>query len=241
MSPTIIKYLLFDYGGTLDSLGRHWSLILREGMARAGIAVSDDAWRDAYVSVERQFAREPIVQPSDDWRALMHKKTSHELARLRSAGAVSMSPAESKSAAAAAAEYCYEYARRHVGQCKPVLAALAGHYAMGIVTNFYGNIHAVLSDFGILDMFAAVVESSVVGVRKPDPRIWRMGVDALGAEPREVMAVGDSYAKDIVPAASVGCHTAWMHGEGWGGDAGQRTVTPDFEICRIADLRGILL
>lgn len=241
MSTAAIKALLFDYGGTLDSGGRHWSHVLREGMARAGIRVSDDAWLEAYVGTEREFARKPIVAPTDDWHALMLKKTGHELSRLRTLGAVSMSEAQGRHAAAVAAAYCHEYARRHVGECKPVLTALAARYPMAIVTNFYGNIHAVLRGFGILNLFAAVVESSAVGIRKPDPRIWRMGVDALGAEPAETMAVGDSYANDIVPAASIGCHTAWMHGEGWGGDADQRPVEPDCEILRIADLRRILL
>ena len=32
-----IKGIIFDYGGTLDSEGRHWSYILREGLKEAGI------------------------------------------------------------------------------------------------------------------------------------------------------------------------------------------------------------
>ena len=30
-----------------------------------------------------------------------------------------------------------------------------------------------------------------------------------------VVVVGDSYAKDIVPAHSIGCKTVWIQGEGW--------------------------
>ena len=55
----------------------------------------------------------------------------------------------------------------------------------------------------------------MVGVRKPDPAIFRLGVEALGLKPEEVLVVGDSYRKDIVPAESIGCHVLWLKGKGW--------------------------
>ena len=57
--------------------------------------------------------------------------------------------------------------------------------------------------------------SAVVGIRKPDPRIFRLGVDALGLPPKEILVVGDSLKKDILPAESIGCRTAWLKGKGW--------------------------
>jgi putative hydrolase of the HAD superfamily len=58
----------------------------------------------------------------------------------------------------------------------------------------------------------------VVGVRKPDPRIFTLGVEALGLRPDEVIVVGDSMDKDIIPARQAGCHTVWFQGEGWTDD-----------------------
>ena len=55
----------------------------------------------------------------------------------------------------------------------------------------------------------------MVGIRKPDPRIFALGVDALGLKPQEVLVVGDSYKKDILPAESLGCRVAWLKGKGW--------------------------
>ena len=78
---------------------------------------------------------------------------------------------------------------------------------MVLVTNFYGNMHTVLAEFGLDHLFKDVIESSVVGVRKPDPEIFRLGVKALGLEPQETVMIGDNYEKDIVPANSIGCHT----------------------------------
>lgn len=86
---------------------------------------------------------------------------------------------------------------------------------MVLVSNFYGNISVVLQEFGLDGIFEEVIESAVVGIRKPDPQIFLLGVDALGMKPEEVTVVGDSLEKDIIPAKRAGCHTVWLKGEGW--------------------------
>ena len=89
---------------------------------------------------------------------------------------------------------------------------------MVLVSNFYGNVESVLSDFGLRHFFDSIIESAVVGVRKPDPKIFALGVEALGLEPEQVLVVGDSYKKDIVPAESLGCTVLWLKGKGWTAD-----------------------
>ena len=96
-----------------------------------------------------------------------------------------------------------------------MLDALHARYPMVLVSNFYGNVETVLADFDLLRYFKQIIESAVVGVRKPDPRIFMLGVEALGLQPGEVLVVGDSYKKDIVPAESIGCRVLWLKGKGW--------------------------
>ena len=57
---------------------------------------------------------------------------------------------------------------------------LSEHYKLVLVSNFYGNIQTILKDLELFDFFSDIVESSVVGVRKPDPAIYRLGVEAMG-------------------------------------------------------------
>ena len=114
----------------------------------------------------------------------------------------------------AIARFCYDYVLKVLETSRPVLQRLSERYPMVLVSNFYGNIHTILTDFQ-LPFFREVIESAVVGVRKPDPRIFQMGVDALGLQPHEVAVIGDSYDKDIVPAKSIGCQTIWFKGIGW--------------------------
>lgn len=230
-----IKSLIFDYGGTLDTNARHWARVLWEGYVKAGIPVSEAGFRVAYVHGERTLARQRIIMPQDDFRVVLMKKVDIETRFLVDEGRWGADDGERKRLSDAVADYCYEYARRTVAHSREVLERLRPYYGMVLVSNFYGNIGTILRDFR-LDCFAHVIESAVVGVRKPDPAIYRLGVDATGCLPGEVLVVGDSYDKDVVPAHTVGCATAWLKGEGWTADE------PDGSLadCIITDLSDLL-
>ena len=70
--------------------------------------------------------------------------------------------------------------------------------------------NTVLKEFSLDRYFGTIVESSVVGIRKPDPRLFALGVEALGMKAEEVMVVGDSYRKDIHPSLTLGCKAVWL-------------------------------
>jgi len=112
---------------------------------------------------------------------------------------------------------------------------LADRYPMVLVSNFYGNIAAVLQDFGLGHFFPIIIESAVVGIRKPDPQIFRLGVEALQMKAEEVVVIGDSYDKDIIPAKTAGCQTIWLKNTGWNEYTG--TETADWVISDFAELR----
>lgn len=57
----------------------------------------------------------------------------------------------------------------------------------------------------IMARFDHVIESSKVGVRKPDPRIYRMMCDALGVEPAACVYL-DDLGINCKPAAALGMH-----------------------------------
>ena len=106
---------------------------------------------------------------------------------------------------------------------------------MMLVSNFYGNIDSVLRDFDLRRYFKGIIESSVVGVRKPNPTLFKLGVDALELPASRVLVVGDSLKKDILPAESLGCATRWLKARGWT-DAEDSTTHPGI-IASLADLQ----
>ena len=87
------------------------------------------------------------------------------------------------------------------------------HLATGLLTNNFvgmgGFGHEGPRDAAIgavLDLFDVVIESSVVGVRKPDPRFYEMACDALGIEPTEAVFL-DDLGINLKPARELGMTT----------------------------------
>ena len=56
----------------------------------------------------------------------------------------------------------------------------------------------------IADRFDLLIDSHLVGCRKPDARIFHLALDRLGLEPGEAAYVGDSYVHDALAARAVG-------------------------------------
>lgn len=208
-----IKGIIFDYGGTLDTGGRHWSEVIWDGYRNAGVSVDKAEFREAYVYAERELARERHILPAHDFHDMLVIKVGIELNWLVGQGL--FAPQSVKDATTRIADFCYNYATDCVSRAKPVLEQLADRYPMVLVSNFYGNIETVLNDFGIRQYFKDIIESAVLGIRKPDPRIFEHGIKALGILPEQTLVIGDSLRKDIEPAESLGCQVLWIKGPAW--------------------------
>ena len=67
-----------------------------------------------------------------------------------------------------------------------------------------GRLEELMRLTGLAERFDFMLDSFVVGVRKPDPAIFRLALDRLGLEPQDAVYVGDSYGHDALPALSLG-------------------------------------
>ena len=195
---------LFDYGGTLDTGGQHWGQAIWQAYRETGVPVAEDAYREAYVDVERTLGRESVIGRQFTFRETLSTKLRMQLERL---GYTAYHDRLLRR--------LYEHTLRQTAASRDVLTRLKATSQLALVSNFYGNLPVVLKEFGLDSLFACVIESAAVGVRKPDPHIFLLAIKALGLQPGEVTVVGDSYANDIVPAHQLGCKTVWLHGEQW--------------------------
>lgn len=276
-----IKGIIFDYGGTLDTRGDHWSEVLWQGYEHFGIGVADDeevepgvsihkqAFRDAYVYGERALAVNPIVTPDFHFEDILREKLILELnflagkelletgkddsekqAKLGNFGKdsdasseslfLSLSDSEIHQIAVDMARYINAKTLALLNENKQVLEHLKQKgYPMVLVSNFYGNINQVLKDAGIDGYFEDVIESAVVGVRKPNPAIFALGVCALDLPASQVLVVGDTYGKDIIPAHKLGCHTLWIKGLQWEEKKVDESI-PDGIIKKLSEMEGFL-
>lgn len=210
----MIKGIIFDYGGTIDSRGVHWSEVIWDGYQASAVPVGKEEFRQSYVMAERELAKVRHILPHHNFYDLLLIKMRIELGDLVAREVLPADFALEENAVAIA-RYCYDAARGSIEEARPTLEALYARYPMVLVSNFYGNVESVLSDFDVRKYFKTIVESAVVGVRKPDPKIFALGVEALGLNADEVLVIGDSYKKDIVPAESLGCKVLWIKGKGW--------------------------
>ena len=198
---------IFDYGGTLDTGGQHWGQVLWHAYERHQVPVTEVQFREAYVYAERTLGRNPVIRPDSTFRQTLETKLRLQQEYLK---------VENEKYWQTILDDLYERTKTMTAQSREVLLQLKDHgLPMVLVSNFYGNMHTVLHEFGFDGLFHKVIESAVVGIRKPDPRIFLLGVEALGLKPEEVTVVGDSLDKDIMPAHEAGCQTIWLRGEGW--------------------------
>jgi len=73
-----------------------------------------------------------------------------------------------------------------------------------VVSNSDGTVERGLFDAGLGPLLDAVVDSAIVGVEKPDPRIFTHALEAGGVAPERALHVGDLYAVDVVGARAAG-------------------------------------
>ncbi len=80
-------------------------------------------------------------------------------------------------------------------------------YRLGVISNADGRVEALIEAVGLAPYFDFVLDSTVVGVEKPDPRIFRLACERGGVQPEETVYVGDIYEIDVVGARTVGMRT----------------------------------
>ena len=207
-----IKGIIFDYGGTIDTNGIHWGEFIWEEYRNSGIAITRDTYREAYVHGERFLAKNPIIEPTDTFHSLLRKKLAIQFQYLRDTLPENNFCDEK---AMEIADACYNKVKETLKTSCAIVERLSGKYPLVLVTNFYGNMPTVLKEFRLSEYFKEIVESSVVGLRKPDPALFALGVEALGLKPQEIVVIGDSYRKDIHPAGILGCRTIWLKNICW--------------------------
>ncbi len=216
-----IKGYIFDYGGTLDTGGQHWARVIWKAWQGHGMPVSEQQFREAYVFAERTLDRSPIVLPTYTFKKLLDVKLRLQMEYLFTHRWWTADKKEFTRVHLVILEDLYADVRRHVAQSRLVLNELRERCPLVLVSNFYGNIGSVLFEMELDGLFSRVVESAAVGIRKPDPRLFQLAIDAFcqaeaaAPSPSEIMVVGDSLRNDIEPARSLGCQATWLKGEGW--------------------------
>ncbi len=95
------------------------------------------------------------------------------------------------------------------------LAALhARGHRLGLITVCSEDVPDVWRETVFADVFDATVYSCSVGLRKPDPRIYRLACQQLAVEPEDAVFVGDGANDELAGAERVGMRAVLIHRAG---------------------------
>jgi putative hydrolase of the HAD superfamily len=89
------------------------------------------------------------------------------------------------------------------------LARRAG-LATAVISNSNGTIADILAGLGLARHLDFVIDSSRVGVEKPNPRIFHLALERARVEPQRAAYIGDLYSIDVLGARAAGLHAILM-------------------------------
>ena len=81
------------------------------------------------------------------------------------------------------------------------------------MSNCYGNLDRILEEAKLDRFFAAVADSSRLGIFKPEAGIFEAALKKLQCAPESAAMIGDSLDKDCAPAHKLGMRTVWLRTE----------------------------
>ncbi len=221
MTSPAPRALLLDYGGTLDGDALHWFDHFLELYARCGVALTAATLKPAFYAADEALAAEPDVRRF----GLERMTQAHVRLQLAALG---------NSDAALARRLVDAFvADTHAAwdRNRPMLRRLARTFRLGVVSNSYGNMPALLAE-AALAPFELIIDSALVGLRKPDPAIYTLAARQLDLPPSTILHTGDSWERDVVPARAAGMRAVWL--------AAPNAPAPaalDDGVARIASLR----
>lgn len=203
-----LRAIFVDFGGTLDSDGKHWSTQLAESFAAAGVRCQRADLDRAFLATDRALNADPRAATMS-FVPYVQEYASRMSAQLRDGQADVQAPVDVHRVV----EHFLGRAREHFRRNRALLADLQGQYRFGIVSNFTANLPSLVEETELSSVVATVVCSAIEGVRKPQPAIYQLALDRLGVQPGEAAMIGDSLGNDIEPAKSLGLTTVWLRGD----------------------------
>lgn len=146
--------------------------------------------------------------------------------------------------------FLYDYERPRIMRrphLKETMEKLKGlGLRLGLISNIISTSVAphFLEEYGIRDYMDCVVLSSVTGIRKPSPDIFRMAERELGLAPSELAYVGDTISRDVIGTRNagwrlmirIGSTASALRDKGLEGPQYQ----PDYKIEDLAEIPAII-
>ena len=83
-------------------------------------------------------------------------------------------------------------------------------YKTGLITDCSAETPAIWKSTPFAPLIDVAVFSCLVGLKKPDPRIYRLATEQLGVEPQKCLYLGDGSSQELTGASQVGMHAVLL-------------------------------
>ena len=205
------KLLIFDFGGTIDTDGIHWSELFWEYYLQQNININKDLFNYGYVNSQKYLdssnklvdktLKDTIFTQLCLQNYTIFEKTNKHYLKLRQIDIIT--------------DNIYNFVTMTINKAIVTIEKLKTNRKLAIVSNFNGNLQIVCDEFKITNYFDYLIDSAIVKLWKPDPKIFEHCLLISGFKAEESVVIGDSYSRDIVPAKSLGCQTIWLNKNSW--------------------------
>lgn len=117
-------------------------------------------------------------------------------------------------------------------------------YRLGAVSNVADdkNAQRLLDKLGARPYLDVVVTSAVLGIRKPNPKIFWHALSHWNCPPERAAMVGDTLGADILGARNAGLYSIWItrRANVPGNRDHEGTIKPNLQVATLADLLNYL-
>lgn len=208
-----VKGILFDLGNTLLYFDGNWQEVFAradqgmvERLAKEGFSLD----RDRFLSDFRERLSNYHDQREIDFVEHSTAKILEDTLAAHGISNVERSTLEGSLAALYAASQEYWIPEDDL---LPTMKALkdAG-YRMGVISNAGDDqdVQTLVNKARIRPYLDFVLTSAASGMRKPDARIFALGLRFFGLSSQEVVMVGDTLSADILGANRMGIYSVWL-------------------------------
>lgn len=222
------KWILFDFGGCLDSDGIHsrtlfYNCFVEQGILEKGYNL--DSFQEAYTYSDRRVIQESLITGSGllEMNEIMCSYIAQNL------------NIKSNIDIFKVAKAITDYQSSSLKRNKMTLENLKSFYQLGIISNFSGNLNIILDEFSLRPNFNFVLDSYHVGFSKPSPEIFKIAISKCQTDPSNIYFVGDNILNDIIPAKELGMKTVLIQ------PREELNITNDIADYKISSLKELLI
>lgn len=101
-----------------------------------------------------------------------------------------------------------------------------------IVSNSEGKLAGLFDRLDLSSRFDWVIDSALVGVEKPDPKIFQLALDRFDVSASRALHLGDTVATDVIGARNAGIRTALI-------DPFAHYVGQFEDVARVSDVSSV--